>query len=89
MASLNKRLTNPSGMPRSHAVQAFARMVEAVGCENVHLRCNATDLDFARSSAETAIAHLGNCMRLKVLKKEKHILAQNKRHAHSQVASGT
>ena len=22
-------------------------MVEAVGCENVHLRCNATDLDFA------------------------------------------
>ena len=26
--------------------EAFARMVEAVGCDNVHLRCNATDLDF-------------------------------------------
>ncbi|CAE7226863.1 CALS12 [Symbiodinium pilosum] len=28
---------------------AFARMIEAVGCENVHLRCNATDLDFAET----------------------------------------
>eukprot|EP00435_Cladocopium_sp_Y103_P032244 s3566_g8.t1 len=29
---------------------AFARMVEAVGCDNVHLRCNATDLDFVLAS---------------------------------------
>eukprot|EP00913_Durusdinium_trenchii_P011707 g10995.t1 len=29
---------------------AFARMVEAVGCEHVHLRCNATDVDFVLAS---------------------------------------
>mmetsp|Transcript_38299 Transcript_38299/g.90019 ORF Transcript_38299/g.90019 Transcript_38299/m.90019 type:complete len:180 (-) Transcript_38299:142-681(-) len=29
---------------------AFARMIETVGCSNVHLRCNATDLDFVLAS---------------------------------------
>ena len=39
-----RSLTESSGK----SPKAFARMVEAVGCENVHLRCNATDLEFAR-----------------------------------------
>ena len=34
--------------------QAFARMVEAVGCDNVHLRCNATDLDFVNAQVANA-----------------------------------
>ena len=36
-------------------LKAFARMIEAVGCSNVHLRCNATDLDFVPASAPVAV----------------------------------
>ena len=38
---------------------ATARLIEAVGCENVHIRCDATDVKFVMSKYKDGGVELG------------------------------